>query len=113
MIVDVMKIMIVDVEDYININNMKLKNLIKEAKLNEASEIDFKELDVIKQKQVSEFERFFNGKQQRIWEGIHGHIAEIKVPTGKNRLDTKDLKALGNMKLRWIEWDGQIASIGF
>ena len=92
---------------------IKLKSLVKENKLNEASEIDFKELDQTKQKQVTEFEKFFNGKQQRIWEGIHGYIAEIKVPIGKNRLDTKDLKALSNMKLRWIEWDGQIASIGF
>ena len=113
MIVDVMKIMIVDVVDYININNMKLKNLIKEAKLNEASEISFDELISNHQKQVIAFEKFFNGKQQRIWEGIHGYIVEIKVPTGKNRLDTSDLKALSNMKLRWIEWDGQIASIGF
>ena len=84
------------------------KNLLKEA-----SEISFDELDSNKQKQVQQFEKFFNGKQQRIWDGIHGNIVEIKVPIGKNRLDTSDLKALSNMKLRWIEFDGQIASIGF
>ena len=91
------------------------KKVISESKqtLNEASEIEFNELDSTKQKQVVVFEKFFSGKQQRIWEGIHGYIAEIKVPTGKNRLDTSDLKALSNMKLRWIEFDGQIASIGF
>lgn len=91
------------------------KKVITESKqiLNEASEISFNELDSTKQKQVVIFEKFFSGKQQRIWEGIHGYIAEIKVPTGKNRLDTSDLKALSNMKLRWIEFDGQIASIGF
>ena len=91
------------------------KKVISESKqkLNEASEISFGELDSNKQKQVIGFEKFFNGKQQRIWEGIHGYIVEIKVPTGKNRLDTSDLKALSNMKLRWIEFDGQIASIGF
>jgi len=89
------------------------KRVITESTLNEASEISFNELDSNKQKQVIVFEKFFNGKQQRIWDGIHGYIAEIKVPTGKNRLDTSDLKALSNMKLRWIEFDGQIASIGF
>lgn len=91
------------------------KKVITESKqtLNEASEISFDELISNHQKQVIAFEKFFSGKQQRIWEGIHGYIVEIKVPTGKNRLDTSDLKALSNMKLRWIEFDGQIASIGF
>lgn len=91
------------------------KTIMTENKslLKEASEISFGELDSNKQKQINVFEKFFNGKQERIWHGIHGYIVEIKVPTGKNRLDTSDLKALSNMKLRWIEFDGQIASIGF
>ena len=84
------------------------KSLIKEA-----SEIKFNELISTHQKLVQSFEKFFSGKQQTIWEGIHGYIVEIKVPTGKNRLETDDLKQLSNMKLRWIEFDGQIVSIGF
>ena len=84
------------------------KSLIKEA-----SEIEFKELISSHQKIVESFEKFFSGKHQRVWEGIHGYIVEIKVPTGKNRLDTQDLKQLSNMKLRWLEFDGQIVSIGF
>ena len=84
------------------------KSLIKEA-----SEIEFNELISTHQKLVQSFEKFFSGKQQRIWEGIHGYIVEIKVPTGKNRLETDDLKQLSNMKLRWMEFDGQIVSIGF
>jgi hypothetical protein len=91
------------------------KKVMSESKqkLNEASEISFNELDSTKQKQVKAFEKFFSGKQETIWDGIHGNIVEIKVPTGRNRLDTADLKALSNMKLRWIEFDGQIVSIGF
>ena len=81
-------------------------------KLNESSEIEFDELTSNHQKQVIAFEKFFHGKRVRIWEGIHGIIAEIKVPTGRNRLDTSDLKTLSSMKLRWIEFDGQIVSIG-
>ena len=84
------------------------KSLIKEA-----SEIEFNELISTHQKLVQSFEKFFSGKQQRIWEGIHGYIVEIKVPTGKNRLETDDLKQLSNMKLRWMEFDGQIVSIAF
>lgn len=90
------------------------KKVISESKetLNEASEISFDELTSNHQKQVIAFEKFFHGKRVRIWEGIHGIIAEIKVPTGRNRLDTSDLKTLSSMKLRWIEFDGQIVSIG-
>ena len=99
------------------ITTAQLREMIREevtkTNLKEVSEISFKELDSAKQKQINIFEKFFNGKQERILGGINGYIVEIKVPTGKNRLNTSDLKALGNMKLRWIEFDGQIASIGF
>jgi heterodisulfide reductase subunit C len=84
------------------------KNLIKEA-----SEIKFNELDSTKQKLINTFEKFFGGKHQTIWDGIHGNIVEIKVPIGRNRLDTSDLRDLSTMKLRWIEFDGQIVSVGF
>ena len=84
------------------------KNLLKEA-----SEIEFKELISNQQKQVLAFEKFFNGKRQTIWEGIHGYIVDIKIPIGKNRLETSDLKNLSNMKFRWIEFDNQTVSIGF
>lgn len=89
------------------------KTVVTEGKLNEASEIEFNELISSHQKIVESFEKFFSGKHQRVWEGIHGYIVEIKVPTGKNRLDTQDLKQLSTMKLRWLEFDGQIVSIGF
>jgi hypothetical protein len=81
--------------------------------INEASEVKIIDIPAEKANQIKSFEKFFSGSHQTIWDGIHGYIVEIKVPTGKNRLDTKDLKDLSNMKLRWIEFDGQIASIGF
>jgi hypothetical protein len=84
------------------------KNLLKEA-----SEISFNELISNQQKQVLAFEKFFNGKRQTIWEGIHGYIVDIKIPMGRNRLETSDLKNLSNMKFRWIEFDNQTVSIGF
>ena len=84
------------------------KNLLKEA-----SEISFNELISNQQKQVLAFEKFFNGKRQTIWEGIHGYIVDIKIPMGRNRLEASDLKNLSNMKFRWIEFDNQTVSIGF
>ena len=91
------------------------KTVLTENKkvINEASEISFNELISNQQKQVLAFEKFFNGKRQTIWEGIHGYIVDIKIPMGKNRLETSDLKNLSNMKFRWIEFDNQTVSIGF
>ena len=115
MIVVVMKIMIVVVGDcvHININDMKLKNLLKEQKINEASKIDFKELDPTKQKLVKLLEGFFDGKLQTLYDGIHGNIVEIKVGIGGTRLTKGDLKELATMNIRWIEYDNRIVSVGF
>ena len=97
---------------------MKLKELLKvknisEAKLNEASEIEFKELDSTKQKQVQQFVKFFGGKIITIWDGIHGNIIDIKMSEPNWRMDTSDLKDLISLKIRWIEFDKQTVSIGF
>jgi hypothetical protein len=84
------------------------KNLIKEA-----SEIEFKELDSTKQKQVQQFVKFFGGKIITIWDGIHGNIVDIKMSEKNWRMDTQDLKDLISLKIRWIEFDNQTVSIGF
>ena len=91
------------------------KTVLTETKkvIKEASEISFNELISNQQKQVLAFEKFFNGKRQTIWEGIHGYIVDIKIPMGRNRLETSDLKNLSNMKFRWIEFDNKTVSIGF
>ena len=91
------------------------KKVITESKktLNEASEIKFKDLDPAKQKLVKLLEGFFDGKVQTIYDGIHGNIVEIKVGIGGTRLTNGDLKELAAMKIRWIEYDSRIVSIGF
>ncbi len=91
------------------------KKVITEFKktLNEASEIKFKDLDPAKQKLVKLLEGFFDGKMQTIYDGIHGNIVEIKVGIGGTRLTNGDLKELAAMKIRWIEYDSRIVSIGF
>jgi len=115
MIVVVMKIMIVVVGDciHININNMKLKNLLNERKINEASKIDYEELDLPKQILVTKLEGFFDGRMQTLYGGIHGNIVEIKVGIGGTRLTKGDLKELATMNIRWIEYDNRIVSVGF
>ena len=91
------------------------KTVLTENKrvINEASEIQFKELDATKQKLVKLLEGFFDGKMQTLYDGIHGNIVEIKVGIGGTRLTNGDLKELAGMKIRWIEYDKQIVSIGF
>lgn len=84
------------------------KNLLKEA-----SEIEFKELDSTKQKQVQQFVKFFGGKIITIWDGMHGNIVDIKMSEKNWRMDTQDLKDLISLKIRWIEFDNQTVSIGF
>lgn len=84
------------------------KNLLKEA-----SEIELKELDSNKQKQVQQFVKFFGGKIITIWDGIHGNIIDIKMSEPNWRMDTTDLKDLISLKIRWIEFDKQTVSIGF
>jgi cold shock CspA family protein len=91
------------------------KKVITESKktLNEASKIEFNELDSTKQKLVKQLEGFFDGKMQTLYDGIHGYIVEIKVGIGGTRLTNGDLKELASMKIRWIEYDDRIVSIGF
>lgn len=86
----------------------EIKNVIKEA-----SEIQLKELDSTKQKQVQAFVKFFGGKVITIWDGIHGNIVDIKMAEKNWRLDVPDLKDLISLKIRWIEFDNQTVAIGF
>jgi hypothetical protein len=90
--------------------------MIRLSQLNEASEIEFKELDSIKQKQIKAFEGIIGGKADVIWSGIHGFIVAIKVQGGHGayRFDVDTMKKLIAAKARWVEDDlGNNISIGF
>jgi len=94
------------------VKKIKGDSRIKES-INEASEIDYKELDSTKQKLVKLLEGFFDGKMQTIYDGIHGNIVEIKVGISGTRLTKGDLKELAAMNIRWIEYDNRMVSVGF
>jgi len=90
--------------------------MIRLSQLNEASEIEFKELDSIKQKQIKAFEGIIGGKADVIWDGIHGFIVAIKIQGGHGayRFDVDTMKKLIAAKARWVEDDlGNNISIGF
>jgi hypothetical protein len=101
-------------ENYIEQANSGYHEL-GEAKLNEASEIKFEELTSTHQKQIKGFEQVLNGKHTVIFEGIHGIIVDIKIsnPLGVYRFDAGELKKLLALKIRWIEADKNIITIGF
>ena len=89
---------------------MKLTNILKEA-----SRRDFESLNPIKQKQISAFERIIGGKHTQIFDGIHGMVVDIEATDtfGSYRFTPEELKQLLALKIRWIEADGSLVSIGF
>ena len=51
--------------------------MIKLTKLNEASEVKFKELKPIQQKQVVAFQKVIGADHSQIFAGIHGMVVDI------------------------------------
>ena len=89
--------------------------MIKLTQLNEASEVQLKDLQPTQQKQVMAFEKLIGGKVDSIFDGIHGFIVDIKVSGGHGnyRFEANDLKKLLSLRVRWIEADGDIVTIAF
>lgn len=71
-----------------------------------ASEIDVQMLP----HNILEIAKVF-GKPYEAWEGIHGHIAHIKMT--HEQLGRNKLKILLRPEVRWIEMDGKELTIGF
>ena len=91
------------------------KTVLTENKrvINEAEKIKLGELDSTKQKQVGELQKLFGGKIITIWDSVHGNIVDMKMAEKNWRMDPSDLKLLLTLKIRWIEFDNQMVSIGF
>ncbi len=90
--------------------------MIKLTQLNEASEVMYKELKPVHQKQVQAFEKIIGGKHSQIWDGIHGMIVDIEASGNFGsgyRFDANTLKKLLALKVRWIESDGDLVTIAF
>ncbi len=90
--------------------------MIKLTQINEASEVMYKELKPVHQKQVQAFEKIIGGKHSQIFDGIHGMIVDIEAQGSFGqgyRFDTDQLKKLVALKIRWIEADGDLVTIAF
>ncbi len=90
--------------------------MIKLTQLNEATEVTFKDLKPIHQKQVQAFEKVIGGKHNQIFDGIHGMIVDIEADGNFGsgyRWDANTLKKLIALKIRWVEADGDNLSIAF
>jgi hypothetical protein len=99
-----------NIEDRVD-NMVKLKNI-----LNEASEVQFKELKPVHQKQVLAFEKIIGGKHSQIFDGIHGMIVDIEARGNFGsgyRFGASELKKLLSLNIRWIESDGDMITIAF
>lgn len=101
---------------------IKLKGLMKEEKLNEASEVKLLDIPIASSKKVLAFAKILGGKHSQIFDGIHGYIVDIKVKPSKSdggtpfytyRFDDATMRKLLATGLRWVEADKDIVSIGF
>jgi hypothetical protein len=99
-----------------NRQNIKVKlRPIIESILNEASQIDLKEVPDDKSKIIKMLEKILDGRHNTIFEGIHGYIVEIKVGMGRERLELTELQQLIKLNIRWIQFDSNTStfSVGF
>jgi len=89
--------------------------IMTETALNEAVDVEFKDIKPQHQKQIKAFEQVLCGKYIMIWDGIHGMIVDIKVSGGHGayRFDIDTMRRLVLLKVRWVENDGDRISIGF
>jgi hypothetical protein len=89
--------------------------MIRLTQLNEASEIQLTDLQPTQQKQIKAFEQLLGGRVDSIFDGIHGYVVDIKIngAHGVYRFDGDDLKKLLALKIRWVESDRDVISIGF
>jgi hypothetical protein len=83
--------------------------------VNEAEEVQLADLQPTQLKQVKAFEQLLGGRVDSIFDGIHGYVVDIKINGvhGAYRFDGDDLKKLLALKIRWVESDRDIISIGF
>lgn len=79
--------------------------------LNEFRRTSLENLTPVQKKQVLAFEKIIGGKHTQIFDGIHGVVVDIDTPD--IRLTSEKLKKLLVLKIRWIETDVDLVSIGF
>lgn len=77
----------------------------EDTELNEASEVEFEEIDKGKQAFITKLVGKSNVKKQNYYSGIHGTIANLNSIFGDAmRFDIKDIKKIANNKdVRWVE----------
>jgi len=86
----------------------------KTKEITEASEVDIKSMDKKAQLSIKYWTKLFKGRPQTAFDGIHGLIAVIEASSERHTSDTiAYLSKGGAPKYRWIEFDGEVISIGF
>ena len=87
----------------------------KSSEINEASEVEIKDMDKKAQLSIKYWAKALEGKPTSAWDGIHGLIVNIKVQsvfTMRVRYDKIKYLAKGP-EFRWIEFDKGKVSVGF
>lgn len=91
----------------------KLK--IESKTIKEASEVEFKKLPPAKQNQITKIAKIVGGKHSKIFDGIHGSIVYISLPSSpmSYRFDSDTMKELLSAKVRWVQADKGGIAVGF
>jgi len=87
----------------------------KPSEINEASEVEIKDMDKKAQLAIKYWTKLFKGKAEAAFDGIHGLIVEIRVSSviSRHRSETLEYLTKGP-EYRWIEFrDTKYIVIGF
>ena len=88
--------------------------VVKPSEINEASEVEIKDMDKKAQLAIKYWTKMFKGKTESAWDGIHGLIVNIRVSSVINRHRSETIAYLvKGPEYRWIEFDDSHISIGF
>ncbi len=95
--------------------NEQFESLMETSvEINEASEVEIKDMDKKAQLAIKYWTKLFHGKPESAWDGIHGLIINIRVSSVINRLRPETLANLvKGPEYRWIEFDERYIQIGF
>ena len=87
------------------VNFKPLKEETAEAPIKEAESVDYASLSPAEKKQVDTLVKLFGGKQFQVFDGIHGKILNVRVPSPSpsgHRFTPNELKGLVAAKVRWV-----------
>ena len=95
--------------------NLQFESLFENSKeINEAEEVEIKFMERKPRLSIKYWEKLFKAKAETAFDGIHGYIVFIRVPSVQKRYQSTTFEYLAKgPEYRWIEFDDKYIKIGF